>query len=188
MCAIPMSGEEINCDEYGRIKVQFFWDRHGQADDKTSCWLRVASSWAGDGYGGIAIPRIGMEVLVTFLEGDPHQPPGPRLSLPPPPPKPAREIHLKAGQKMVIQPGPELPLKAGGSFIKLDPGGITLSGPLAKINAGGSPGKGSGIKIKPPVLPGATDSDKAGDVLEQAQGNELLSTPTKRKRMLNFSG
>ena len=67
-------GEEIHCDEYGRIKVQFFWDREGQADDKTSCWLRVSSSWAGDRYGGIAIPRVGMEVLVTFLEGDPDQP------------------------------------------------------------------------------------------------------------------
>ncbi|MEK8079366.1 type VI secretion system Vgr family protein [Pseudomonas sp. XK-1] len=68
------AGEEIHCDEYGRVKVQFFWDRHGQADDKTSCWLRVSSSWAGDRYGAIAIPRIGMEVLVTFLEGDPDQP------------------------------------------------------------------------------------------------------------------
>ena len=68
------AGEEIHCDEYGRIKVQFFWDREGQADDKTSCWLRVGSSWAGDRYGGIAIPRVGMEVLVTFLEGDPDQP------------------------------------------------------------------------------------------------------------------
>uniref|UniRef100_UPI0023556AAE type VI secretion system tip protein TssI/VgrG n=1 Tax=Pseudomonas sp. TaxID=306 RepID=UPI0023556AAE len=48
-------GEEIHCDEYGRVKVQFHWDRHGQADDKTSCWLRVSSSWAGDRYGGIAI-------------------------------------------------------------------------------------------------------------------------------------
>ncbi|WP_300652979.1 type VI secretion system tip protein TssI/VgrG [Pseudomonas sp.] len=68
------AGEEIHCDEYGRIKVQFFWDRQGQADDKTSCWLRVSSSWAGDRYGAIAIPRVGMEVLVTFLEGDPDQP------------------------------------------------------------------------------------------------------------------
>jgi type VI secretion system secreted protein VgrG len=67
-------GEEIHCDEYGRVKVQFFWDRDGQADAKTSCWLRVSSGWAGDRYGGIAIPRIGMEVLVTFLEGDPDQP------------------------------------------------------------------------------------------------------------------
>lgn len=67
-------GEEIHCGEYGRIKVQFFWDREGQADDKTSCWLRVSSSWAGDRYGGIAIPRGGMEVLITFLEGDPDQP------------------------------------------------------------------------------------------------------------------
>lgn len=67
-------GEEIHCDPYGRIKVQFHWDREGQANDKTSCWLRVSSSWAGDRYGGIAIPRVGMEVLVTFLEGDPDQP------------------------------------------------------------------------------------------------------------------
>ncbi|MFZ3204444.1 MAG: type VI secretion system tip protein TssI/VgrG, partial [Pseudomonas sp.] len=68
------AGEEIHCDQYGRVKVQFFWDRQGQANDKTSCWLRVSSSWAGDRYGAIAIPRIGMEVLVTFLEGDPDQP------------------------------------------------------------------------------------------------------------------
>jgi type VI secretion system secreted protein VgrG len=67
-------GEEIHCDQYGRVKVQFHWDREGQADDTTSCWLRVSSSWAGDRYGGIAIPRVGMEVLVTFLEGDPDQP------------------------------------------------------------------------------------------------------------------
>ncbi|QJD57835.1 type VI secretion system tip protein VgrG [Pseudomonas sp. gcc21] len=67
-------GEEIHCDQYGRVKVQFHWDRLGQANDKTSCWLRVASSWAGDRYGGVAIPRVGMEVLVSFLEGDPDQP------------------------------------------------------------------------------------------------------------------
>ena len=54
--------------------MQFHWDREGQANEQTSCWLRVSSSWAGDRYGGIAIPRIGMEVLVTFLEGDPDQP------------------------------------------------------------------------------------------------------------------
>uniref|UniRef100_UPI002620EEC7 type VI secretion system tip protein TssI/VgrG n=1 Tax=Pseudomonas sp. TaxID=306 RepID=UPI002620EEC7 len=295
------AGEEIHCDQYGRIKVQFFWDRFGAADDKTSCWLRVSNGWAGDNYGAIAIPRIGMEVLVTFLEGDPDQPlvtgclyhkehvvpydlpanktrslfktlssPGGggfnelriedqkgaeqiylhaqrdwdeniehdqkirvgherhdtveansyselkaeehltvkaerKVEVKPDDhltvgqnqhiklgsaqlTKAGREIHLKAGQKMVIEAGTELTLKAGGSFIKLDPGGITLSGPLAKINAGGSPGKGSGIKIKPPVLPGLADSDRAGDVLEQAQGNELFSTPTKRKRMINFSG
>ncbi|UVE17753.1 type VI secretion system tip protein VgrG [Pseudomonas sp. LS44] len=67
-------GEEIHCDQHGRVKVQFHWDRHGQADEQTSCWLRVSSSWAGDRYGGIAIPRVGMEVLVSFLEGDPDQP------------------------------------------------------------------------------------------------------------------
>ena len=279
------AGEEIHCDEYGRIKVQFFWDRHGQADDKTSCWLRVSNSWAGDNYGGIAIPRIGMEVLVTFLEGDPDQPlvtgclyhkehvvpydlpanktrslfktlstpggggynelriedkkgeeqiylhaerdwdeniehdqkirvgnerhdsveansftelkaeehltvkaerkvevkPDDHLSVGQNQhiklgtaqlTKAGREIHLKAGQKMVIEAGVELTLKAGGSFIKLDPGGITLSGPLAKINAGGSPGKGSGIGILAAALPLIADQARAGNLLDRARKQE----------------
>lgn len=68
------SGEEIHCDALGRVKVQFHWDRQGQADERTSCWLRVASGWAGAGYGALSVPRIGMEVLVGFLEGDPDQP------------------------------------------------------------------------------------------------------------------
>ncbi len=295
------AGEEIHCDEYGRVKVQFHWDRHGQADDKTSCWLRVSSSWAGDRYGAIAIPRVGMEVLVTFLEGDPDQPlvtgclyhkehqvpydlpanktrtlfktlssPGGRgynelriedrkgaeqiylhaqrdwdeniehdqkirvgherhdtveansyselkaeehlivagdrkVEIKPDDhltvgqtqhiklgtaqlTRAGREIHLKAGQKMVIEAGVELTLKAGGSFIKLDPGGITVSGPLARINAGGAPGKGSGIKIKSPVRPGMADGDKAGSLLEQALQGEADSLLRKRKRSLNFSG
>ncbi|MFF3703025.1 type VI secretion system Vgr family protein [Pseudomonas qingdaonensis] len=68
-------GEEIYCDEYGRVKVQFFWDREGQSDDKTTCWMRVASSWASQSsFGAISLPRVGMEVLITFLEGDPDQP------------------------------------------------------------------------------------------------------------------
>ncbi|QXH49160.1 type VI secretion system tip protein VgrG [Pseudomonas fakonensis] len=67
-------GEEIYCDEYGRVKVQFFWDREAKGDETTSCWLRVSSSWAGERYGGVAIPRVGMEVLVDFLEGDPDRP------------------------------------------------------------------------------------------------------------------
>ena len=294
------AGEEIHCDEYGRVKVQFHWDRHGQAGDKTSCWLRVSSSWAGDRYGGIAIPRVGMEVLVTFLEGDPDQPlvtgclyhkehqvpydlpanktrtvfktlssPGGggynelriddrkgaeqiylhaqrnwdeniehdqkirvgherhdtveansysefraeehltvagdrKVEVKPDDhltvgqtqhiklgtaqlTKAGREIHLKAGQKMVIEAGVELTLKAGGSFIKLDPGGITVSGPLARINAGGAPGKGSGIKIKPPVRPGMADTDKTGRLLEQASASPLKPKQNV-KRMMNFSG
>src|SRR5690554_6801213 len=67
------AGEEIHCDDQGRIKVQFHWDREGQADAHTSCWRRVASSWAGNRWGSVTIPRIGMEVLVSFLEGDPDQ-------------------------------------------------------------------------------------------------------------------
>ncbi|WP_166221878.1 type VI secretion system tip protein VgrG [Pseudomonas atagonensis] len=295
-------GEEIHCDQYGRIKVQFHWDREGQADDKTSCWLRVSSSWAGDRYGAISIPRIGMEVLVTFLEGDPDQPlvtgclyhkenPVP-YALPANKTRSVfktlsspggggynelriedkkgaeqiyihaqrdwdenvehdqkirvgnerhdtvvkntytelkaeehrttvsdrkveakvddhltvgqnqhvklgtaqltsvgKEIHLKAGDKIVIEAGSELTILGGGSFIKLDGGGVTVVGPVVKINAGGSAGSGTGIGIKPPVLPGAADKDKAGSLMDQALLNASEEqVKRKPKRMLNFSG
>lgn len=67
-------GEEIWCDEYGRIKVQFHWDQKGKKDDKSSCWIRVAQLWAGSQWGSLWTPRVGMEVVVTFLEGDPDRP------------------------------------------------------------------------------------------------------------------
>ncbi len=282
-------GEDIHCDQYGRIKVQFHWDREGQADDKTSCWLRVASSWAGDRYGGIAIPRVGMEVLITFLEADPDQPlvtgclyhkehevpyelPAHKtrsvfktLSSPGGGGhnelriedkkgeeqiylhaqkdwdeniennqtvrvgnerhdtveansysefkaeehhtthsdrkaeikasdhltvgtsqhvklgdsylvKAGREIHLQAGQKMVIEAGMEITLAAGGSFIKIDPGGVTLVGPNVKLNAGGAPGKGSGVGIQLPAVPHAADADSAGS-------STLLALPNEPARL-----
>lgn len=68
------ANEEIFCDEYGRVKVEFHWDRAELNSDNSSCWLRVASSWAGEGFGSVTIPRIGMEVVVTYLEGDPDKP------------------------------------------------------------------------------------------------------------------
>ena len=68
------SGEEIWVDKYGRIKVQFHWDREGKKNESSSCWLRVAQLWAGKQWGAIFIPRIGQEVIVDFLEGDPDQP------------------------------------------------------------------------------------------------------------------
>jgi len=67
-------GEEIWPDKYGRVKVQFHWDREGKKDENSSCWVRVASTWAGKQWGFIQIPRIGQEVVVAFLEGDPDQP------------------------------------------------------------------------------------------------------------------
>lgn len=68
------SGSEIHTDEFGRVKVQFHWDRVGKRDDKSSCWLRVASIAAGSRFGFVAIPRIGQEVVVSFEEGDPDRP------------------------------------------------------------------------------------------------------------------
>lgn len=68
------SGEEIYVDKYGRVKVQFFWDRDGQKDENSSCWIRVSQIWAGKNWGWMTIPRIGQEVVVDFLEGDPDRP------------------------------------------------------------------------------------------------------------------
>lgn len=67
-------GEEIYTDPYGRIKVQFHWDRYGEMDEKSSCWLRVSNSFAGKTYGTIFTPRVGQEIFVAFLEGDPDRP------------------------------------------------------------------------------------------------------------------
>ncbi|WP_434457310.1 type VI secretion system tip protein VgrG [Stutzerimonas urumqiensis] len=290
------AGEEIHCDEYGRVKVQFHWDREGQADDKTSCWLRVSSSWAGDRYGGIVIPRVGMEVLVTFLEGDPDQPlvtgclyhkehqvpydlPANKtrtvfktLSSPGGGGynelriedrkgaeqiyihaqrdwdeniehdqkirvgherhdtveansysefkaeehrtthadrkteirandhlivgnsqhvkigtgqfvEAGNEIHYYAGSKVIIDAGMELTAAAGGSFLKLDPSGVTLSGATIKMNSGGSPGKGSGVSILAPQIPWAADRDKAGAKPRLALANAQLQIARKAREI-----
>jgi type VI secretion system secreted protein VgrG len=68
------SGEEIYSDKYGRVKVQFNWDRDGKKNEKSSCWLRVSQDWAGKNWGSVFIPRMGQEVIVEFLEGNPDQP------------------------------------------------------------------------------------------------------------------
>ena len=71
---VGKSGEEIFTDKYGRVKVHFPWDRKGTEDDKASCFIRVAQGWAGKGWGAFFLPRIGQEVLVSFLDGDPDRP------------------------------------------------------------------------------------------------------------------
>ncbi len=71
---VGKAGEEIWVDNYGRVKVQFYWDRYGSDDENSSCWIRVSQIWAGKNWGWITIPRIGQEVLVDFLEGDPDRP------------------------------------------------------------------------------------------------------------------
>lgn len=68
------SGKEIYTDQYGRVKVQFHWDQQGSNDENSSCWIRVAQNWAGVSWGAFTLPRIGQEVVVTFLDGDPDRP------------------------------------------------------------------------------------------------------------------
>ena len=68
------AGEEIHCDQYGRVKVQFNWDRAGKFDDHSSCWIRVSQGLAGGAYGMLFLPRVGQEVVVDFLEGNPDKP------------------------------------------------------------------------------------------------------------------
>ncbi|WP_439834928.1 type VI secretion system Vgr family protein [Aeromonas enteropelogenes] len=258
-------GEEIYCDEHGRVKLQFPWDRYGSSNDQSSCWVRVSQGWAGCQYGMMAIPRIGHEVIVSFLEGDPDQPIVTgrtyHATNRPPYELPANktrtvlrtethqgegfnelrfedqagqeeiylhgqkdlnvliendaawhikhdehrdidnervtrikandhltvegekrdhikadhsltvdasmhqklgqsllveagsEVHHKAGMKIVMEAGAELTLKVGGSFVKIDPSGVTLSGGSIKMNSGGGPGSGSGWGGKMPGLP-----------------------------------
>jgi len=71
---VGKAGEEIWTDKYGRVKVQFHWDQLGTSDENSSCWIRVDYGWAGKQWGGIFLPRIGQEVLVSYLEGDPDRP------------------------------------------------------------------------------------------------------------------
>src|SRR5260370_1441134 len=68
------AGGEISTDKYGRVKVQFFWDREGKKNLDSSCWVRVAQAWASKSFGAFFLPRVGDEVIVAFLEGDPDQP------------------------------------------------------------------------------------------------------------------
>ncbi|MFO5795604.1 phage baseplate assembly protein V, partial [Klebsiella pneumoniae] len=64
-------GEEIWTGQYGRVKVQYHWDRHDQSNENSSCWMRVTQAWAGKNWGSMQIPRIGQVVIRSFLEGDP---------------------------------------------------------------------------------------------------------------------
>jgi len=71
---VGSSGEELFTDEQGRVKVMFHWDRYGKADENSSCWIRVSQAWAGKNWGSFSLPRIGQEVIVSFLNGDPDRP------------------------------------------------------------------------------------------------------------------
>ncbi|SDX06406.1 type VI secretion system Vgr family protein [Marinobacter mobilis] len=273
------AGEEIHCDEHGRVKVRFPWDRYSQNDEHSSAWLRVSQGWAGGQYGFMALPRIGHEVIVSFLDGDPDQPiiTGRTYHATNTPPyalpehktrtvlktqthkgegsnelrfedeanqeqiylhaqkdldlltendrtevvkhdshltvenerishiqaddhltvdgeqrvsigadssqtiggsyhqktaqatlsEAGTEVHHKAGAKVVLDAGAELTIVAGGSFLKLDPSGVTLSGPTLKINSGGAPGSGSGQGVSGPVLPSTLgEASPTGDGAE----------------------
>ena len=273
------AGEEIHCDEHGRVKVRFPWDRRlrpaevesGKNDEHSSAWLRVSQGWAGGQYGFMALPRIGHEVIVSFLDGDPDQPVitgrthhatnTPPYSLPEHKTRTTlktqthkgegsnelrfedeadkeqvyihaqkdldlltennrtevikndshrtvenndfshikgnahstvdgekreqtgkdqsfnvtgtlhlkagtawlsesgTELHIKAGHKAVIEAGAEITLKASGSFVKIDPSGVAMGGAAIKLNAGGSPGKGSGQKVQVAQMPGLVDKN-----------------------------
>lgn len=112
-------GEEIFTDEYGRVKIQFYWDRYGNRDEKSSCWVRVSYPWAGKNFGAIHIPRVGQEVVVSFLEGDPDQP-------------------LITGRVYNAEQMPPWPL----------PDNATQSGILTRSSKGGSYGNANAIRFE----------------------------------------
>ena len=273
-------GEEIHCDEHGRVKVRFPWDRYSKNDQHSSAWLRVSQGWAGGQYGFMALPRIGHEVIVSFLDGDPDQPiiTGRTHHVTNTPPyglpehktrttlktkthkgegsnelrfedeadqeqiyvhaqkdldlltennrtevirnyshrtvenhdfshvkgnehrtvdgeqresiggdcsqniggtfhqkssqgtfsEAGTEVHHKAGTKVVLDAGAEITISAGGSFLKLDPSGVTLSGPGIKINSGGSPGSGSGQSVVMAQMPRVIEGDQPHEPEQEA--------------------
>ncbi|RLU00046.1 MAG: type VI secretion system tip protein VgrG, partial [Ketobacter sp.] len=279
------AGEEIYTDQYGRVKVQFHWDREGQYNETSSCWLRVSQGMAGNQWGAMVIPRIGQEVIVSFLEGNPDRPlvtgtvynginaspydlpanktittfksyssPGgggfnelrledkkgqeqiylhaekdldlyvrndwkewvgneqhttvgnnlnqevgadqhttikqnhnlkvgtnlsqnvgqaAQLKISGSHVEQAgQDIVLKAGMSLVIQAGVELTLKAGGGLVKLDPSGVTIKGPMVRINTGGVATPGKPAVITPPQKPKPADpGDKPGNASSPAMPN-----------------
>jgi type VI secretion system secreted protein VgrG len=102
-------GQEIHTDEHGRIKVRFHWDLDGTPDERASCWIRVAQTWAGTGWGAQMIPRVGMEVLVAFLGGDPDRPvvTGCLYNATHPPPFRLPESKTQSGIRTQSSPGGE---------------------------------------------------------------------------------
>jgi type VI secretion system secreted protein VgrG len=112
-------GEEIYTDKYGRVKVQFHWDRYGKKNETSSCWMRVSHPWAGKSFGAIHIPRIGQEVIVDFLEGDPDQP-------------------LITGRVYNAEQMPPWDL----------PGNMTQSGILTRSSKGGAYGNANAIRFE----------------------------------------
>jgi type VI secretion system secreted protein VgrG len=101
------SGEEIHTDAHGRIKVQFHWDRDGRRDDRSSCWIRVSQAWAGPGWGALYLPRIGQEVVIEFLDGDPDRPlvTGAVYNGMNPPPLPLPDEKTKSTLRSASSPG-----------------------------------------------------------------------------------
>ena len=247
---VGKKGEEVWVDKHGRVKVQFHWDRKGKRDESSSCWVRVSQPWAGKRWGATFLPRIGQEVIVEFLEGDPDRPmvvgsvyngdQVPPYDLPASQTrttiksnsskggggsnelrfedkkgseqvyvhaqrdadvvvehdrresvgneqhlevtshrvekvggeqhlkvgadlvedvggshseKAGQEIHLNAGMKVIIEAGTEITLKGPSGFVKIDPAGVWIQGPMVQINCGGAPGVAAAKALKAPAKP-----------------------------------
>lgn len=310
---VGASGDEIHTDQYGRVKCQFHWDRYGAANQDSSCWIRVAQSWAGKKWGTLYLPRVGQEVIVDFLEGDPDRPiitgrvyngvNMPPYTLPDNKTmstlkslsstggggfnefrfedKKGEEqiflhaeknqdirvknnalewignerhlivkkkqfeqvegekhliikagdggngdqfekvegdkhqkvqgdhnqkvngtlsikvdgdmqekvggshaldatsaIHIKAGQTVVIEAGSQLTIKVGGSFVSIDPSGVTIQGTMVKINSGGASGSGAGSSPDAPQDPTAPQEAATADPGELS---DTTSNPIQRQ-------
>ena len=293
-------GEEIYCDEHGRVKVQFPWDRQGGNNEHSSCWVRVSQGWAGGHYGCMALPRVGHEVIVSFLEGDPDQPiitgrtyhgvNRPPYALPAHKSRTVlrsetyrgdgfnelsfedlagqesiylhgqrdlqvrlgadarwqighdqhlhighdrlahlagddhlrvqgesrcqiaqdysliidhsmhqklgeswqvaagQAIHLQAGTNIVLDARSELTIQAGGSFIKLDAGGITLQGPCIRLNSGGEPGQGSAWAGLEPLSPtGVGAPEYQAPPIPAASSTPTVDVPSATSVFYRFS-
>ncbi len=283
------AGEEIYTDNMGRVKVQFHWDREGQMNEKSSCWIRVAQGFAGNGYGSVVLPRIGQEVIVAFERGDPDKPviTGSAYNAANPVPESlpfnktrtvfrsnsspgggghnelriddkkgkeqvylhaekdmdlrikndlkqhiqkdqhhiitkqhnenigkdkhlnvsgnsnlevgdslsikvgkdlhiksgnnhiqqAQQTHLKAATKLVVDGGMSLTVKGGGGTLFLSPAGVSITGPIVRINSGGGGGGAQSASPQAPAKPEPPVNDKPGNVAKP--GSVLIGKAIK---------
>jgi type VI secretion system secreted protein VgrG len=169
---VGTKGEEIYTDKFGRVKVQFHWDREGKKDENSSCWIRVSHPWAGKGWGSVSIPRIGLEVIVDFLEGDPDQP-------------------LITGRVYNGELMPPYGLPAGGVVSGLKSNSTKGGGGYNEMSMDDTKGKEKivvhGQYDMTRTIEHNLDGKVGNDRTESVGNNETLSVTTDRKRSVGGS-
>lgn len=174
------AGEEIHTDEFGRVRVHFHWDREGTANETSSCWIPVAQPWAGAGMGSISLPRVGQEVIVDFLGGDPDRPVvlGSVFTTTMPPPYKLPELKMVSGMRSESYPRPKR-----GSAAQLG-GGPTEPAVSAPSGGGPSPALQLGGGLSDMSVPDETRKFLPGAFGTQPAASDDVASSLRRNKAL----